>query len=293
MSLLRAAASFAANTAGQVVGALRDPALGAVLPVRRRGVTHAGDAWLRPEGELGTPGEARLLAMVHVHFPELVPGIGEALAAVPEPIDVVATSTVPLEPEAFGLAGTSVRVLRVANRGRDILPLLHVVGAGLADGYSGVVKVHTKRSSWRQDSERFSGSGSEWGAELLGGVLGGSRSIARTVERLRAPDGPALLTAPGQILGADYWGANLPATMMLARRLGLPLRPAALAFPAGSMYWVRPGVLAELRRLGLGPDNFEPETGQDDGTTAHAVERLIGVIAEAQGGLATTFGGAR
>ncbi len=42
------------------------------------------------------------------------------------------------------------------------------------------------------------------------------------------------------------------------------------------MYWIRGFVLQGLRSLNLTPDDFEPEDGQVDATTAHGVERAIG-----------------
>ena len=63
------------------------------------------------------------------------------------------------------------------------------------------------------------------------------------------------------------------------------------------MFWVRMDALAPLLDAHLAECEFEAESGQLDGTFAHAVERVFGLAAMARGArieeVASACGGAR
>ena len=132
-------------------------------------------------------------------------------------------------------------ILGVENRGRDLWPLAQLVNAGLLDSYDLVVKVHTKRSQWREAHRPLAGTGGSWRSDLLAALLG---DVERTCDAIldafeRTPD-LGIVTADGSVLGPAFWGRNEPVTASLLKRLGpgaWSLRPSR--FAAGSMYWAR------------------------------------------------------
>ena len=73
---------------------------------------------------------------------------------------------------------------------------------------------------------------------------------------------------------------NHPSVNRLSTMLGLPRRPES--FPAGSMFWGRAAAFTPLLDVEESLLDFEPELGRIDGTTAHALERLMGAVAEAR-----------
>ena len=92
---------------------------------------------------------ARIAAVVHVYYPELLDELVGHLAAITAPFDLLVTNAsgqhLALDMARMPQARGSV-ILDVENRGRDLWPLAQLVNAGLIDGYELVLKVHTKRS---------------------------------------------------------------------------------------------------------------------------------------------------
>ena len=236
------------------------------------------DEW-RTVADLPFRSPALLGVAVHVYYPELLDEILDHLSAIPVRFDLIVTNA---SGSDFAIDSqrlprmANCAVLRVPNHGRDILPLVRVVNAGLLDPYHVVLKVHTKRSEWR-DGHELGGTGAEWRGRLLSSLLGNEDNVAGILDAFAASSALGTVTADGSLLGPEYWGDNQAAAASLLRRLELEL-PRELEFAAGSMYWTRGFALQGLRALGLSEEDFEPETGQVNATTAHAIERLIGIL---------------
>ena len=105
---------------------------------------------------------------------------------------------------------------------------------GLFEGYDAVLKVHTKRSPHRLD-------GDAWRVELLDGVLPSPEGVRRILELIRARPRrrPRRPVRPRR--GPETWGSDQVLVESLASRLPFAFDPDALRYPAGSMYWARPG----------------------------------------------------
>jgi lipopolysaccharide biosynthesis protein len=238
------------------------------------------DAWVG-RSDLPLSSHADVAAVVHVYYPELLDELMSHLAAIHVPFDLLVTYAMDQAPvlETAGLSHLRGRaILAVENRGRDLWPLAQLVNAGLLDRYSVVLKVHTKRSGWRDGHELLGGSGDTWRATLLEGLLGAPTDVAEILGAFGTSADLGMVTADGSVLGPDFWGRDLSMAADLLARLDLPLRQEALVFAAGSMYWVRASILRRLRDLRLISSDFQPERGQVDGTMAHALERVIGLL---------------
>lgn len=226
---------------------------------------------------------ARVCAVIHVFYPELVPQIVDELSKVPVALDVLVTnaSDSVLQQEHFQVGNVQrITILPVENLGRDIAPMMWLANAGYLDPYDLVLKVHTKQSAWREDHAALGGSGTQWRDSLLEGLLGSDENVARILLAFQEDPSLGCVTPDGNVVGPEHWGSSEHAVSELLRRISLSIGYGDLRFAAGSMYWIRGFILQGLRSLAVGPEDFEAETGQIDGTTAHALERVIGVVTE-------------
>jgi hypothetical protein len=216
----------------------------------------------------------KVLVIAHVYYPEIWPELAERIKRIPVPYDVVATL---VEGDTPGLVDEIVTDFPGAiietqpNRGRDIWPLVHVAELGLIGDYDAVLKVHTKRSPHRLD-------GDAWRERLLDGLCPSPEGIGLILELLRRDPKVGMVAPAGAVLGREFWGANAALIDALAARTGVPVDPASVWFPGGSMFWTRPGPLNRLRNAGLTIEDFEHESVFLDRTTAHAVERFLGAL---------------
>jgi lipopolysaccharide biosynthesis protein len=175
--------------------------------------------------------------------------------------------------ERLAALGTNAELCVFENRGRDILPFLHVANRLLDEGVETVLKLHTKRSVHRRNGE-------DWRRELLNALVAPQRARALSTTFATEP-GLGLIAADGhfQPLG-PYLGANRDTVSYLTRRLGLTEPDSEHdGFVAGSMFWARLEALRPLLDAHLSECEFESEAGQLDGTFAHAVERIFARVA--------------
>ena len=227
----------------------------------------------------GSRSDARVLVVAHVYYPEVWFDIEDRLVRMPEPYDLVVSlvegRTEVLEPQIAERLPHAI-IHHVPNHGRDLGSLVELAGAGVFDGYDAILKVHTKRSPHRVD-------GDAWRVALLDGLLPSPEGIRRIIELLRSDDRVGLVVPSGSLHGAETWGSNQVLVEALAARIPFAFDPAVLRYPAGSMYWARPWILRRLADLELGDEHFEPEASHVDGSTAHALERFVGVAAQRSG----------
>lgn len=228
-------------------------------------------------------GELRLAAVLHLFYPALWSEFREALAELPPQTRVFVTTPYDRLAWVRRIVATdfpAAIVIGVENRGRDIGPLITLLEQHDLSQYDYVLKVHTKKSPHLGEA-----LGACWRRSLLQQLLPAGR-VSALLHALEAmPDvgiagPPQWLTRVRQAIGVDV---NRPHMESLARRIGEAGAVFDHEFVAGAMFWARGSVFGQLARLGLRQGDFEAESGQLDGTLAHALERMLPVVARRAG----------
>jgi lipopolysaccharide biosynthesis protein len=134
--------------------------------------------------------------------------------------------------------------------------------------YRYVCKIHSKKSLHRED-------GDKWRNHLIQSLMGSKHRINKAKKML--DDNAGIVVAKGNVFKYSEWiGSNKDMIKSFSKKTSINL-PKDFTFPAGSMFWFKPDIMRPL------VENFDDsllpfEDGQIDGTKAHAVERLFGLL---------------
>ncbi|WP_292195190.1 rhamnan synthesis F family protein [Mesorhizobium sp.] len=228
-----------------------------------------------------SPG-VELAVVLHLYYSDLLEDICKLLINIIKPFDLFITT--PFEGDVTrifnrcSLLAQSVSVSISENRGRDIGPFVRLYRSGILDGYRAVLKIHTKKS-------KYSDSGDAWRDALYRGVVGDSLTVQRILRLLASGDIGIVGPHSYYLTNENFWGANRENMRRLLTAMVLidQDEEPELGFFAGSMFWFAPEALRPLQTIPESELNFEPEAGLQDGTLAHALERLFCPIARKTG----------
>lgn len=234
-----------------------------------------------PSGPVSSSSKA-LAVVVHVFYSELAPYLLEQLRAIDVPYDLIVTNASGQPLDLPSTAARSTLVVDVENRGRDVWPFMQIVQSGLLDGYQAVIKLHTKQSPLGVATTLGASSGQEWREQLVGSLLGSTSVFRHAYESVTQGRG-GLACHDQSVAGPEAWGTDRRPVRHLARRIGVRCPAAALRFPAGSIYILRGSLVPVLKGLRMSAEDFQDEEAGSYTTTAHALERLMGYVAQSQG----------
>lgn len=171
------------------------------------------------------------------------------------------------------------RVDVVENIGRDVYPkLFHMANDHL--NFEFALHLHTKKSP-------HSSSLASWGMETVDVLAKDTERLGQIAHAFQADArlGAVYADPPESLHPAMSWTRNLRLAEILAASLGISNLPPGddVDFPVGSMFWARTDALRIVQQRHIHAQHFVPEAAQEDGTLAHALERVVGIGCWARG----------
>lgn len=216
--------------------------------------------------------------IVHVWHLDTLDDLSAACDNFPAEADRFVTFADSLPPEdrkriADRFAGA--QLVAVRNVGQDVGALMQLMDQVDLARYGFVCKIHSKKGLKMPEA---------WRRTLLGGVLGSRRQVDQIIAGFRG-DPQVMLAGARQLFlyGPAYLWKNADGIDDLAGPLlqGFDFRSQDWGFVAGTCFWIRTGILLRLKALQI---DWQPGAYADDGTPAHVLERLFGMLVAIDGG---------
>lgn len=166
------------------------------------------------------------------------------------------------------------------NIGRDFGPMFALFGNELRK-YDYILHIHSKKSLWRGEEN------TQWRHFLLDSLLG-STELVQKIFYLLQSNSRIQIVIPESPWFFPHWGHTFlksrNSMRFLYQKLDIPFVDRYLDFSVGSMFWIKGEAIAPLFNLKLTFQDFGEESGQRDGTLAHAFERIFIPLIQNQNG---------
>jgi lipopolysaccharide biosynthesis protein len=217
--------------------------------------------------------------ILHIYYADMLGEIKSHLSNLGKHFDLYATIPyeVDISEDELRAVFLGVHIYRCENRGRDIAPFLKIFSDISKIGYKYICKIHTKKSPHIVN-------GIEWHQDMLAKLLGSRKIIFQIKKAFDQHPDWGMIAPSGHIVPHDYyWNQNAKNVIRLADSVNIPTDDLGFSFVAGSMFWFRPQALQLVLKEEIHTSVFDLELGQQDGTLAHAYERLFGMAVNHSG----------
>jgi len=228
----------------------------------------------------------KMAVHLHIHYVDQLPQILCYLKNLEDAdYDLFVTTTAPTDSlSAIKSAYPTAKIWNVPNLGYDIGPFIDFLHHINLDDYEYILKLHTKgktsKNYTRLNGNRFDNA--LWGRVLWDSQLATKERLQTNLKILESNSTVGMVGSKYCITSAsrDY---NKLLPQINAELEKLNFSPVTkLSFVAGSMYLVRAKCLEPLLHYKI--NDFSTTDGNvKEGTLAHIIERIIGVLVEAQG----------
>lgn len=183
-------------------------------------------------------------------------------------------------------SGKGIKLISSHKRGRDVSALL-VACKDIVPNYEYICFIHDKKRKESVLEEDFN----LWIENIWGNLIGSKNYILNVLDVLISNKKIGLLVPPepiGKYIKIWYtnaWGQNFELTTHLAKEMELNCNLAWDKSPItlGTVFWAKSIALKKLFDKNWRYEDFDEEPLKDDGTISHAIERILGYVAQDAG----------
>ena len=222
--------------------------------------------------------DGKIAVQVHIFYTDLLDEIYDNVKEIPYDYDLFISTQKEKKDEINKYFKEknmcNVVIESFDNKGRDIFPFIEQMRKRI-NNYKYICHIHTKK-------RKYGDYGDEWRKYLYKHLLGNKKNIGAIFKELKKNNiGIVYPKTFSKIEDKMQIGSNKEKLDELCNRIGIK-NTFNNIFPAGSMFWAKVDAIQQLfTKTKL--NDFEEEKNQQDGTFAHAIERSIIVIANANG----------
>ena len=180
----------------------------------------------------------------------------------------------------------NIKIIKKENRGRDVSALL-VAFRGIALQYKYICFLHDKKAkhdSLEEDIEI-------WIKNLWDNTIKTQKYVCNVLQILEQSPGIGLLVPP-ELLGknvsswyGDVWRDDFDNTVQLCKELDLQcdIQKNKMPITLGTVFWAKTACLEKLLIKPWTYEDFHEEPLPDSRTISHAIERILGYVAQDAG----------
>lgn len=232
-----------------------------------------------------TENQQKVALCFHIFYEDFIDYYASALENFPITVDLLLTvSDIKYEKDineklAVLPAVNSVTVKAVPNRGRNFGPMLVEYAQRLQE-YDLFCHMHSKKSL-------YSGRAQTQWADYLGEfLLKDHNVISKMLNYMHDNEDTGIYyptTFPITPDWANHWLKNKPYKAKFFEEWQIEDDSDFLSYPVGGMFWAKPKALKQLLDKQYQYEDFPAEPLPNDGSELHALERMIGLLAEKNG----------
>ncbi|WP_417655383.1 HAD-IA family hydrolase [Pseudoalteromonas atlantica] len=233
----------------------------------------------------GTTKSKKIAMYFHVFYGEFIDYYANCLAKYEQQVDVfISVASDELASKAQSVFNACPKINKVTvkvvpNHGRNFGPLLVEFAKDLQN-YDLFCHMHSKKSL-------YSGRAQTQWADYLGEYLLKDQHVIKQVLNHFDNNPNTGIYYPTSFWmmpnWVNHWLKNKPHAKKIANEWEIELTDDFIAYPAGGMFWARPQALKQLLNKSYDYDDFPGEPLPNDGSELHALERLLGLLAEKNG----------